>query len=193
MRRKRGQTHTLSNGLIVVNLRKHRGARRMTLSVRQDASVWITLPYWVSYASGKKFAESQREWIQTRVDRLSSRSKRQGDIGSRKHYLKHKEEARTFIHERLEYWNQFYNFTYKRVSVRNQRSLWGSCSSNKNLNFNYALLFLPLELADYVIVHELCHLKELNHGPKFWKLIERTLPEYKKHVKALNGYSKGLS
>lgn len=102
-----------------------------------------------------------------------------------KHYLAHKEAARELVHARLTHFNQFYNFEYNRVAIRNQRRCWGSCTSLKNLNFSYRLLFLPPELADYIIVHELCHLQELNHSKNFWALVEQTLPEYKSHKKHL--------
>jgi predicted metal-dependent hydrolase len=68
------------------------------------------------------------------------------------------------------YYNEHYHFRYNRVSIKMQISRWGSCSRYGNLNFNYGLINLPQELADYVVVHELCHLKEMNHGPKFWAL-----------------------
>ncbi len=87
-------------------------------------------------------------------------------------------QARLFIHERLTYWNQFYNFSYKRVFIKNQKTRWGSCSKNGNLNFNYKIIYLPPHLADYIIVHELCHLGEFNHSKRFWNLVEKTIPEY---------------
>jgi hypothetical protein len=93
--------------------------------------------------------------------------------------------SRTFIHERLAVFNTHYNFAYKRVFIKNQKSCWGSCSLQRNLNFNYKLAFLPSHLADYVIVHELCHLAELNHSPRFWSLVARTCPEYKQRRKEL--------
>ncbi len=96
-----------------------------------------------------------------------------------KHYLTHKEAARVLIHERLNHFNEHYGFTYNRVAIRNQRSCWGSCSSLKNLNFSYRILFLPPELQNYIVVHELCHLQEMNHSQNFWSLVEQTLPEYK--------------
>jgi hypothetical protein len=95
------------------------------------------------------------------------------------HYQVHKEYARAVITERLAYWNQSYNFVYKRVSIKNQRTCWGSCSEHKNLNFNYKLVLLPESLMDYVIVHELCHLAELSHSQNFWSHVERTLPDYR--------------
>lgn len=107
------------------------------------------------------------------------------------HYIAHKEVARTQVLTRLNYWNQFYGFEYNRVAIRNQKTCWGSCTSKKNLNFSYKLMFLPQHLMDYVIVHELCHLHELNHGRNFWNLVAQTLPEYKVHVRELRLIEKG--
>ena len=106
----------------------------------------------------------------------------------RKHYLEHKEAAREMILGRLLYWNQFYSFSIGDVRIKVTTSRWGSCSSNGNLNFHYQLLFLPPEITDYIIVHELCHLGELNHSPAFWSLIEKTIPDYKTHMQALRKY-----
>ncbi len=100
-------------------------------------------------------------------------------FGDSVHYRKYREQARAFIRETLERVNQQYGFTYKRVSIRNQATRWGSCSAHGNLNFSYKLLFLPLAHAEYVVAHELCHLAELNHSSKFWKLVERTIPDYR--------------
>jgi len=107
-----------------------------------------------------------------------------------KHYLAHKEEARSLVLERLSYWNQFYGFTYKRVAIRNTRRCWGSCTSLKNLNFSYKLLFLPPRLCDYIIVHELCHLKELNHKEEFWTLVAEQLPDYQRRIEELKRFEK---
>ncbi len=94
------------------------------------------------------------------------------------HYVTHKESARKVILAKLEHWNQFYNLTYNRVSIRNTKTCWGSCTSLKNLNFSYKVLFLPEHLQDYIIVHELCHLSELNHGPQFWELVALHIPDH---------------
>lgn len=87
------------------------------------------------------------------------------------HYKAHKEYARTIITERVLYWNQFYNFSFNRIAIKNQKRCWGSCSANQNLNFNYKIIFIPEALMDYVIVHELCHLAEMNHSKAFWKRV----------------------
>ncbi len=93
------------------------------------------------------------------------------------------------VHVKLAYWNQLYGFRWRRVAIRNQRTCWGSCSSAKNLNFNYKIAFLPARLQDYLIVHELCHLKEFNHSPAFWALVARALPHWPQLKRELDRYS----
>ena len=114
-------------------------------------------------------------WIFKAVRR---RVRRRMQRGSRREYLRNREAARALVHERLEYFNTSYHFTYKKVAIRNQKSRWGSCSKAGNLNFNYRLILLPAHLIDYVIVHELCHRAEFNHSENFWVLVARTVPEY---------------
>ena len=94
-----------------------------------------------------------------------------------RHYQTHKEQARALVKSRLEHFNQFYGFSYGRVAIKNLRSRWGSCSQKRNLNFNYRILFLPTDLQDYVIVHELCHLAEFNHSAQFWAQMQRVMPD----------------
>ena len=110
--------------------------------------------------------------------RRRPRPRRPASPRSRAAYDTHKEAARALVHARLSAFNDLYGFTYGRVSIKNQKTMWGSCSKQGNLNFNYRLVLLPPELADYVIVHELCHLQELNHSRRFWDLVAQTLPQY---------------
>lgn len=104
---------------------------------------------------------------------------------ARRHYLAHKEAARELVHAKLQHWNQYYGYVYGRVSIKMVKTRWGSCSSNRNLNFNYKIMFLPEHLQDYIIVHELCHLEQMNHSPAFWALVAKTIPDYKKCVAQL--------
>jgi predicted metal-dependent hydrolase len=103
----------------------------------------------------------------------------------RKEYLARREEARTLVHEKLEFFNQHYGFKYNKVFIKNLRSRWGSCSRKGNLNFHYKILDLAPSLQDYLIVHELCHLKEFNHGEHFWALVEEVIPSYHERRRAL--------
>ena len=120
------------------------------------------------------------------------RKSRPWSAAVKKHYAEHKEAARELCQTRLEYFNQFYELTYNRVAIRNTRSRWGSCSSKKNLNFNYKIVFLPPELQDYLIVHELCHLREMNHAQQFWDLVAQQIPDYKQRIKELREIEKTL-
>lgn len=104
-------------------------------------------------------------------------------------YILHREHARAFVHDRLQVLNQYYCFDYKRVSIRNQKTRWGSCSKRGNLNFNYRIASLPLHLADYIIVHELCHLKEFNHSSVFWSLVARAIVDYRDRRRELRQVS----
>jgi hypothetical protein len=99
-------------------------------------------------------------------------------IVRRRFTTKRREQARRFVENRISYFNKFYNFKINRVAIKNQSSRWGSCSSKANLNFNYKIIYLRPALADYLIVHELCHLGEFNHSKRFKALVSKTIPDY---------------
>lgn len=90
------------------------------------------------------------------------------------------DKALEIIPSRAAYFAQLVGVTYGRITIRNQKSRWESCSGNGNLNFNCLLMLVPTEVLDYVIVHELCHRKEVNHSQKFWAEVENILPDYRK-------------
>lgn len=94
-------------------------------------------------------------------------------------YKKYKEDARSLVHKKIAELNAHYGYKVGRVSIRNTKSRWGSCSKQGNLNFNYKVLFLPPHIADYIIVHELCHIKEFNHSMNFWNLVAELVPNHK--------------
>ncbi len=93
--------------------------------------------------------------------------------------------AKEFILERAKFLAEKFGFKFNAVKIRGQKTRWGSCSSNGSLSFNYKLLQFRKEVIDYVIIHELCHTKELNHSPKFWKFVEQFYPDYKQIKKEL--------
>lgn len=90
-----------------------------------------------------------------------------------------KSEALNYIPARTNEIANEHKFSFNRITIRNQKTRWGSCNSRRNLSFNMRLMTYPPEIIEYVIVHELCHLKEMNHSKKFWLLVEEILPEYK--------------
>ena len=98
----------------------------------------------------------------------------------------YEKQAHIQIPKRVRYYANVVNESYARVFIKNQKSRWGSCSSAGNLNFNWRLMMAPLTVLDYVVVHELCHLKQMNHSKEFWEEVEKTLPDYKERKKWLD-------
>ncbi len=105
-------------------------------------------------------------------------------------YVLHKEDARSLIVMRLKHFTSDEKFIYNRVAIRDQKRCWGSCSSKGNLNFSYKLLFLPPCLRDYIVVHELCHLKILNHSVSFWEVVHANMSDYEIRMKLLRQLEK---
>lgn len=96
------------------------------------------------------------------------------------HFKMHKQQALQFCEKKVEERNEKRQFDYRKITVKRMKYMWGSCSSKKNLNFNYKIMFLPERMADYVIVHELCHLQHMNHGKYFRSLVADIFgPDYK--------------
>jgi predicted metal-dependent hydrolase len=169
----------LNNRQIDYDSRLSSRTRRLRLTVYGDGRLALTRPRWLSERAAADFMRTKADWILARLDHFKKfPSPLVAGPGRRADYLAQREAARSFITQRLEYFNQFYNFQYQRISIRDQKTRWGSCSRRGNLSFNYRLLNLPPEIADYVIVHELCHLQELNHSPRFWRLVAKILPDY---------------
>jgi predicted metal-dependent hydrolase len=127
----------------------------------------------------EKLIAQKSDWIRDQVEKLKKHPRPYSFIGTPAELKKFKSSAMRLAKDRLQYFNQFYGFTWTSVGVRNQKTRWGSCSSAGRLNFSYKICLLPPHLADYIIVHELCHLGEMNHSKKFWALVARALPEYR--------------
>lgn len=99
------------------------------------------------------------------------------------HWLK--KQAKLFLSDLLKQYADRYALPFKDLSIRAQKTRWGSCNACGDIQLNYKLLFLPIELIHYVLVHELCHTKHLNHSKRFWTMLEKIIPDYRCHVKTL--------
>lgn len=158
-------------------LRRRRGMRRIRVTVSCEGVTVIaprSYPIW----SIEFFLRKKAGWIRETLAQFQSRPRLSSSV-RKQDFDVHRESARCFVLERLTQLNQYYGFTYGRVSIRHQKTRWGSCSRTGNLSFNYRIVKLPSELADYIIVHELCHLQEMNHSPRFWRLVEETIPHHR--------------
>jgi len=160
---------------------------KITIS-RNKNYVLVSKPFFVSENSIKKIILEKAEWILKNQEKLKKIKPKLLNKGTEKDFLLYKSKIRKIVKERLEKYNQFYNLKYNKVCIRNQKTRWGSCSGRGNLNFNYRLVYLEEKYQDYVIVHELCHLKEMNHGKNFWNLVSEQIPDYKKIRKELKSF-----
>src|SRR3990167_4157941 len=164
-------------GFMQYHLKRSRRARRLRVAVYFDWRVGVTAPQTLGQNAIEQFLAAKQEWI-TRTQRRFARRPRivlpvVGD------YSDNKDEALRFAQSKVLQWNRIYGYSHKRISIRNQKTRWGSCSRKGNLNFNYKIRFLPERMTDYLVVHELCHLQEFNHSPRFWQMVATALPDHK--------------
>ena len=169
---------TLQKQKVSYVIRKSKRAKRMRLAIYGDGSVVVTLPHGAGESIIESFLKEKAGWLLNKLSFYKQFENTRLSVVSKDDYLKHKEEAYTLTRERVEHFDILYKFSYNKISIKNQRTRWGSCSRKGNLNFNYKILFLPPALRDYVIFHELCHLKEFNHSKGFWDLVTRVIPNY---------------
>lgn len=155
--------------------RPSRRARRLGLTVYPGGRLVVTVPASGDTTKISHFLRQHSVWISKNLRRFANKKKLPGGV---KDYRENKKNARKLIEERLEYYNLHYRFSYGRVSIRDSRSRWGSCSRKGNLNFSYKLVYLPPRVRDYVVVHELAHLRYFNHSTAFWATVAETIPEH---------------
>jgi len=165
-------------------------AQRLRVSVSASGALAVSAPHWVSGRTVERFLREHAEWIAQTMARFQRLSIHPLAHGGKREYVRYKEAARSLAAARLAYFNEAYGFCYRKISIRNQRTRWGSCSKQGNLSFNYRIALLPQELADYVILHELCHLGAFDHSERFWSLVARAMPDYAEHRRALRRISR---
>lgn len=179
---------SLGEKKITYLLRRSARAKHMRLSVYSDGRVTLTLPMGFPNRLVAMFLRAKAKWIAKHLSHFL-RTEVRHPVVNKKEYLMHKKRAQVLVEERLLHFNVAYGFSWKRISIRNQRTRWGSCSKKGNLNFNYRIALLPPHLADYIIVHELCHLGVFNHSKKFWDMVAQTIPSHRELKRELHLYA----
>lgn len=169
-------------------IRSNSKSKKISIRVQEGGQISITKPTRVSVRYIENLVETKKIWITEQIKTLKNRPKKLLSHYSAKDFDKYKDEAYNLVDARISHFNKFYKYDIERVTIRNQSTRWGSCSRRKNLNFNYKIVLLPSELQDYIIVHELCHLAQMNHGKKFWDLVSLQIPDYKDRVLELKKY-----
>ncbi len=175
----KNKTILVGEQIIEYRVRRHRRSRHLRLTVNCDASVLVSMPWYARLYDAERFVRLKAEWIARRVHYFKTHTNQWYGAGKTDHFKQHQADAEKIIARKLVEVNRLYGFDYGAVRVRNQKTRWGSCSKNGNLSFNYRLMFLDDALVEYVVAHELCHLRELNHSARFWRLVEMAIPDYK--------------
>lgn len=151
-------------------------AKRLNISVKPFKGVRVAVPKGISFKRAEQLVYAKLEWMKHHVARMKELEKQHESIIVNKVEIDRKEARRVLV-ARLDVIAQKYGYNYNRVSIRNQKTRWGSCSSKNNINLNMKLTLLPDELRDYIILHELVHTKIKNHGKEFWKEMLRVEPD----------------
>ena len=162
-------------------------SRRKTIAIQIDreGQVIVRTPYGITKRQVEEFLDEKKDWLLQTRQRVEKRKTEQIPISEevRREGI---ERAKRIFPERTAYFAKRMGVDYGRITIREQKTRWGSCSSKGNLNFNWKLVLLDPELLDYVVVHELAHRREMNHSVAFWKVVEAELPDYRERRRRLN-------
>ena len=150
--------------------------RTIAIQITSGGEVLVRCPRRMGTDAVSAFVQSKASWITKHLEKQKELP--QQTAFSEEELQDLKQKAKMAISQRTAHYAPLVGVTYGRITIRSQRSLWGSCSGKGNLNFNCLLMLTPPEVMDYIVVHELCHRKEMNHSPKFWAEVKRVLPDY---------------
>ena len=166
------------NGSEVTVIRSKR--KTIGIEITREAKVLVRAPEGVSAARIRRFVEKKEEWIGRSLWKMHLRIRALGEMEpmTPERLKELTEAAKETLPGKVAFYADLAGVTYGQITIRNQKTRWGSCSAKGNLNFNCQLMRLPEEIVDYVVVHELCHRKEMNHSERFWAEVEKILPDY---------------
>lgn len=159
--------------------------KSVAIQIRPDGQVIVRAPYGCPRSFINSFIHQKADWIVKHSAENKQRYEKQVQLkkdrptlsdAQRKRYI---ETARSIFTQKAAYYARLIGVTYGRISIREQKTRWGSCSAKGNLNFNWKLALMPEEILDYLVVHELAHRVEMNHSPAFWAVVAEEIPDYK--------------
>ena len=161
--------------------------RTVAIQISPSGEVVVRCPHRMPQVAVHAFVENKSDWIEKHLEKLipvQPFSPTQLQDLAR--------QAKPVLVERTAYFAKVMGLTYERITIRAQHTRWGSCSGKGNLNFNCLLMLVPEQVRDYVVVHELCHLRQMNHSPEFWAEVEKVFPNYRVARKWLKDNGRGL-
>lgn len=161
--------------------------KTMVIEITKNAKVLVRAPYRMPLSEIQRFVKEKSEWIEKHVQKMLEKQQEETTLEklSAEQIRELAEEALQVLPKKVAYYAEMIGVNYGRITIRNQKTRWGSCSAKGNLNFNCLLMLTPEEVQDYVVVHELCHRKEMNHSRQFWSEVEKVLPDYRQRKKWL--------
>lgn len=165
------------------NVEVRRSKRKSAaIKITADMQIVVFVPLYVSDNEIERMVISKSKWIDEHMLKVQStideRSKLEKITFEQVKELA--DQAVEYIPKRVKYYAEKENFVYNKITIKNLVSRWGSCSTKGNLNFNCLLMLTPDYVIDYIVVHELCHLREMNHSEKFWAEVEKIMPDYQR-------------
>ena len=160
-------------------------ARRINLTVKSTGEIRVALPKRASLQDAERFVLSKQEWIKRQLNRIEESHSEVDEYAERIKNLDI-DVAAAEIFKRLDELAEKFGFTYGRVTIRSQKTRWGSCSAKNNLSLNIKLAIIPDELRDLILVHELVHTRIKNHGPDFWRMLESIYPDARELDRQVN-------
>ena len=171
--------------------------KSFAIEIGRDKKIKVRVPRRASKAQIEEMLKAKHDWILKALDKIEQRNTaeareyEEAKPLSSEEVKKLKKEARNHLASLTEYWAEKIGVSYGRISIRGQKTRWGSCSSKGNLNYNYLLMLCPDDVIEYVVIHELCHRVYMNHSKRFWEKIEEFCPNYRQARKWLkqNGNS----
>lgn len=163
---------------MMVNFELIRSARRTIAVEIRNGRVIVRAPQRMSKAEIERFVASKADWINKHLEAAMQLQDVPAQPFTAAEIQQLADAALQDIPQRVRKYAAIIGVTVGRITIRNQKTRWGSCSSKGNLNFNCLLMLCPEDVRDYVVVHELCHRKELNHSPRFWNEVARVMPDY---------------
>ena len=169
-------------------------SRRKTAAIQisRDGKVTVRAPYGCPRSFIDSFLHSREDWILRHLEEIRLHPPKEWPALSGEKRRLYVETARSVFTQKAAYYARIMGVTYGRISIREQKTRWGSCSSAGNLNFNWRLIFAPESVLDYVVVHELAHRKEMNHSRAFYDIVESVLPDYRTSRRWLRDHGSSL-
>ena len=164
--------------------------KTLSLEIRPDGSVLVRAPRRLSEGTIREFVASREHWLRSKLRKFENRPSLPPLTAQELDTLK--KQAREDLSRRAADWAPRVGITFGNIAIRAQRTRWGSCSGQGNLNFNCLLMLAPEPVRDYVVIHELCHRKHMDHSPAFWAEVARVCPDYLRNRKWLKDNGSAL-